>query len=405
MLRGDRWVDAHHIPTYASSADVRSLLLLSLAATLDWDLWALGAETAFLKSAFPGGVRQYVRRTYGAPGKYFPPVFEPGKFVYGHPAASHQLEVHSKGVYRATGLTPLRSTPSMFQVSATSPSGKVTSAVTTDDCIFAYESPTKQHVMSQLAPNCEHTAKDPLVNASGCTLHCDRPNRRTGTTQPLRLDSWSSKYPLAPGGEYPSAPLLHSDCVSPKDRAAVLAALPAKDARHFQSVLGDILWLQRLSKPELVLAHQHLCRVTRPTLFDYNLAVRATHYCTGTRDDTRWLGGSSGPTTTSAADSSLASHPDIKSQSCWTAHVGGGGAATCESKKQSTTADSSTTTEVAGSALAYPGAQYASSVFEELGYRSLIVKVKLVTLLSDTVLPVRKLSRTLLVYSIFRLNT
>ena len=56
-----------------------------------------------------------------------------------------------------------------------------------------------------------------------------------------------------------------------------------------------------------------------------------------------------------------------KSQSAWTAHTGRGGATTCDSKKQSTTADSSTTAEVAGSALAYPDTQFASSVLEELG--------------------------------------
>ena len=42
VFRGDRWVSVHHTPTCASSADVKGLLLLlSLAATLDWDLWAI----------------------------------------------------------------------------------------------------------------------------------------------------------------------------------------------------------------------------------------------------------------------------------------------------------------------------------------------------------------------------
>jgi hypothetical protein len=148
----------------------------------------------------------------------------------------------------------------------------------------------------------------------------------------------------------------------------MLTPLPPKDVRQFQSILGDILWLQRLSKPELVFAHQHLCRITNPTLFDYNIAIRVVHYCIGTKDDIRWLGGSHGPIITSSVDSSFASHPDLKSQSCWTVHVGGGGATICDSKKQSITAYSSTTAEVAGNALAYPDIQYASNIFEELGY-------------------------------------
>jgi len=371
VFRGDRWINVHHIPTYASSADVKGLLLLlSLAATLDWDLWAMDVKTAFLKSAFPDGIRQYVRRPYGVPDKYFPPLFELGKCVYGHPAASHQFELHNQGVYRNMGFLPLRSTPSMFQLPATSSTDQVVSAVITDDCIFAtpFDSPMKQHVMSQFASHYEHTVKDPLVNINGCTLHRDRLNRRIGITQPLHLDNLSFKYPLAPGEQYPSVPFPYSDYVSAKDRAAMLTPFPPKDVRQFQSILGDILWLQRLSKPELVFAHQHLCRITNPTLFDYNIAIRVIHYCIGTKDDIRWLGGSHGPIITSSVDSSFASHPDLKSQSCWTIHVGGGGATICESKKQSITADSSTTAEVAGNALAYPDIQYASNIFEELGY-------------------------------------
>jgi len=371
VFRGDRWINVHHIPTYASSADVKGLLLLlSLAATLDWDLWAMDVKTAFLNSTFPDGIRQYVRRPYGVPDKYFPPVFELGKCVYGHPAANHQYEIHNKGVYRAMGFTPLRSTPSMFQIPATPSSDQVVSAVITDDCIFAapFASPMKEQVMHQFGTHYEHTVKDPLVNINGCTLHRDRLNRRIGITQPLHLDNLSFKYPLAPGEQYPSVPFPYSDYVSAKDRAAMLTPLPPKDVRQFQSILGDILWLQRLSKPELVFAHQHLCRITNPTLFDYNIAIRVVHYCIGTKDDIRWLGGSHGPIITSSVDSSFASHPDLKSQSCWTVHVGGGGATICDSKKQSITADSSTTAEVAGNALAYPDIQYASNIFEELGY-------------------------------------
>ena len=173
MFRGDRWVSAHHTPAYAPSAGVKGLfLVLSLAVTLDWELRAMGAKAAFLKSVFPGGIRQCVRRPYGAPDKYFPPILELGKCVCGHPAASHQLELHSKGVYSAMGFTPLRSTPSMFQAPATPSSDQVVSAVTTDDCIFAvpFDSPMRGHVMSQLGTHCEHTVKDPLVNTSGCTV-------------------------------------------------------------------------------------------------------------------------------------------------------------------------------------------------------------------------------------------
>ena len=122
----------------------------------------------------------------------------------------------------------------------------------------------KQHAVSQLGSHYEHTAKGPLINTSGCTLHRDRSNRRTGTTHPLHLGSLSHKYPLAGSEQYPAVPLPYSDCVSAKDCADVLVLLPPKDIRQLQSTLGDTLWLQRLSKPELIFAHQHLCRPSTP---------------------------------------------------------------------------------------------------------------------------------------------
>ena len=101
------------------------------------------------------------------------------------------------------------------------------------------------------------------------------------------------------------------------------------------------------------------------------------------------------------------------------------GATVCESKKQSTTADSSTTAEVAGSALAYPDIQYASSIFEELGFPqpttlgtgsdnqstmkllqnpAIIVKVKLVILTFVTTFFVKNLRVILFVYSTLQLT-
>ena len=173
---------------------------------------------------------------------------------------------------------------------------------------------------------------------------------------------------LAEGEQYPPAPSPYSSYLSTQDRTDQSTPLPASDTHRYQSTLGDMLWLQRLSKPEATFAHQHLSRTSHPTLCDYHLGVRVLQYCTGTAGDTRWTGGPHGPTATATADSSLAFHSDLKSQSAWTTHTGGGGATSGDSKKQSTTADSSTTSEAAGSALLCPDCKYAASTLEELEY-------------------------------------
>ena len=100
----------------------------------------MGAKAALLKSVFPVGTRQCARRPCGAPGKYFPPVFEHGKCVFGHPAASRvtSSSFTAKGCVapRASLLSDLHLLYSK-SLTATSASHQVVSAATTDDCVFA----------------------------------------------------------------------------------------------------------------------------------------------------------------------------------------------------------------------------------------------------------------------------
>ena len=125
------------------------------------------------------------------------------------------------------------------------------------------------------------------------------------------------------------------------------------------------------SKPEVAFAHQHLSRITKPTLYDYNLSIRAIQsiqYCIGTRDNIRWIDGPYGPIITGRVDSSFASHPDLKSQSSWSVHIGGGGASIFGTKKQIITVNCSASCEGSGTYMSLPDHIYASNILTELGY-------------------------------------
>ena len=108
-------------------------------------------------------------------------------------------------------------------------------------------------------------------------------------------------------------PNLYFFKLSIQDRTDQSILLPARDLSKYQAILGDMIWLQRLSKPEIIFAHQHLSRITKPTLYDYKLGLHVLHYCIGTADKIRWLGGPHGPIITASVDSSFASHSDLKS--------------------------------------------------------------------------------------------
>ena len=373
VFRGDLWHNVFEMETYASSLDSKALLiLLAYAATMDLDLWALDVSTAFLYGQFPEGTHQYVRRPHGVPSTFFPDVFELGSCVYGHPAASKQYELHNQGVYDLLGFTRLRSTPSCFQIPETPTQDQVISGVITDDCFFMhkFDSPMKSSLLTDFAKHYEYTVKDPLVNFNGITIIRDRDNRRIGITQPQFLENMRHKYPLSPDQSPPRVPFPYNDYLTAKDKLDQQVFLTSKlELKAFRGVLGEIIWMQRFSKPELLFAKQSFSRCTHPTLYDLNLGILAIQYSAfTTRDLIRWVGGPQGPIITTTVNSSLASLPDSKSQSAWSVHIGGGGASIFTGHAQTITCDSSTSSEATGNYMALPDTLYAENILSELGY-------------------------------------
>ena len=82
----------------------------------------------------------------------------------------------------------------------------------------------------------------------------------------------------------------------------------------------------------------------------------------------RILVGKYDPILTGTVDSSFASHPDRKGQSCFTLHLGGGGAAIMDTKKQTVTPYSSTESEIDGNMFFLKPLRWARNFMYELGY-------------------------------------
>ena len=373
VFRGDRWKNVFNIDTYASSLDSKALLLLlALAASLDLDLWALDIKTAFLYGKFPSGTHQYVRGPHGVPSKYFPDVFELGSCVYGHPTASRQFEIHNQGVLSQLGFTALRSTPSVYQIPPTSIQDHVIAGVITDDCIIMhpFDSPAKAVLLDGFSKHYEYTVKDPLINFNGITLTRDRALKRIGITQPQFLENMRFKYPLLPDQSHPRVPYPYNDYVTVQDKLDQTILLTSdSDKQRYHAMLGDLLWMQRFSKPQVAYAHQRLSRMSSPTLYNLNIGIQAIQYCAfTTQNDIRWVGGPAGAIIQTTVDSSFASEDNRKSLSSWTVHVGGGGAAICGAKTQTICADSTTSAEAIGNSMMLPDTIMAKQIFSELGY-------------------------------------
>jgi hypothetical protein len=126
--------------------------------------------------------------------------------------------------------------------------------------------------------------------------------------------------------------------------------LDSLQINEFQQLLGDIQWISGRSKPNIKFPTNFSARTIAPapSRYHYNQALRIMHYCIGTKDVPRVLGGPYGAVLTGTVDSSFASWPDGKGQSAHSLHLGGGGAVIFHTAKQTLTPQSSTDSEIYG---------------------------------------------------------
>jgi hypothetical protein len=147
--------------------------------------------------------------------------------------------------------------------------------------------------------------------------------------------------------------------------------LSDKEITQFQSLLGDCLWITRMTKPNVKYPVNVSSRtvIPNPTLYDYLQTLRIMHYCIATKDTPRRIGGLHGTSLTGTVDSAFANHPDLKGQSCYTLTLGGIGTVMTDTKKQTITAQSSTDSELLGAGwLLLPNLIWARNFLFELGY-------------------------------------
>jgi len=353
VFRGDRYKDDGKHSRYASFIDNDSLMVfLAIAAADDLDILKGDVKTAFLKSDFPPGMVQYVRRPHGVPSAHLPFQFQLGHCAYGHPLAGHQFEQHNIAVLESFGFQKLKSAKSIMQIPATATTDQVITTINTDDMLFSmkFDSPMKQKLVDQLSSVYDMTFEDPVINYLGMTISRDRLKRLIYILQPKFMAHCEVKYPLAEGQSYPSCPMSYTKDLSKQELIDSNILLDPLQINEFQQLLGDIQWISGRSKPNIKFPTNFSARTIAPapSRYHYNQALRIMHYCIGTKDVPRVLGGPYGAVLTGTVDSAFASWPDGKGQSAHSLHLGGGGAVIFNTSKQTLTPQSSTESEIYG---------------------------------------------------------
>ena len=374
VFRGDRWINPGTYSTFASSIDNDSLMIFfAIVATQDLDMFKMDVKTAFLHTKFPTGMVQYVRRPHGVTDEYLPYRFQLGSCAYGHPLAGAQWQELNESNLKSKGFQKIQSAGSVMQIPATNTTDAVLSVCSTDDMLFAtpYNSPMKKRVIDDIRSLYETTTEDPAINYLGLHLVRNRSDRTIDIYQTNHINKCELKYPLLPGTSWPTCPMKYTNTFSDEELEQKKILLSPKEINKFQQLLGDVLWITRMTKPNVKYPVNFYSRTVQPnpTLYDYLETLRIMHYCIATKHIPRRIGGPYGTTLTGTVDSSFASHDDLKGQSCYTLSIGGIGTVMMDTKKQNITAQSSTDSELLGLGVnLLPNLIWARNFLFEVGY-------------------------------------
>ena len=135
-------------------------------------------------------------------------------------------------------------------------------------------------------------------------------------------------------------------------------------------MIGSLLYLANQTRPDILFAVCAMARKSKsPTDQDRQAVVRILQYIAGTKTLGLRLHSGEGIVLYATVDASYACHPDLKSHTGCTLHLGRhSGSVNSLSKKQTITADSSTVAELIGAHLAAHEIMWARNFLSELGF-------------------------------------
>jgi len=177
------------------------------------------------------------------------------------------------------------------------------------------------------------------------------------------------KYPLKPGESYPTTPMQPTvSTLSAVDAVLKNQFLSDASITELQSMNGDSAWAAHKTRPDAIFANNICARHgTTPTELDFKKSLHLAHYLIGTKNLGLVVGGIMGMHLTATVDSSFGTHPDGKSHSCWTIHLGGGGSVITRSKKQSVATDNTAISELVGAHVAHRDIMWTQNFCKEIG--------------------------------------
>jgi hypothetical protein len=366
VIRGDKWYDVYNMNKYASTVKSESVrMMLSVAAIEDFEMECVDVKAAFLYSPLKPHEIIYMRRPPGLTDADMPPVVRLAKCIYGMPEASAYFHEHSDTILKSFGCIPIPEDDCVYTLEYNNERAYILKHV--DDFGIMSKSQTLiNYIKMKLSDTYTLTVNNDMSYYLGFHIIRNRPERSIILSQRGYIDVVLDRFHIPDDIVYPSTPM---EYIKPTDNVKPILLLPHQ-VTDYQSRVGSLLYLAIMTRPDILYAVSSLSRIAvTPTNLDLLAINRVLLYVAGTREKGLKLCSEDGITLYATVDASYACHPDFKSHSGCTLHIGRhSGAITALSKKQTVTADSSTVAEFVATHTVTREIMWARSFLASVGY-------------------------------------
>ena len=368
---GNKWINTQNVPLYSPTpADPLDNCMYAIAAAddLNFELWDV--KTAFLYGNPPAGKPQIVRRPKGFTDKHMPLHMQLQHMVYGYPPANAEWHRHHGATYRNAGFRNLKSSP-CFLILQRGNSKIIVSTNVDDGKVFHNDQALADEMFAIISKTYHMTRVIEPTLVLGIRFTRDRPKRIMSLSQTASIEDTCALFDVdtTKVKHFPRTPMLHNwPTCSETILKELTIPLNPEQTKKFERKLGCVQWvtqqtrfdnkyaMARIAGPEPSMAHLHALN-------------RSLLYLAGTKDLALTFNGKDGVKLHVTMDSSFASHPDKRSHTCVTGHIGkNSGAFHMICKKQPIMADSTCYAETIS---VHKGCQFAHRMgmfCEELGY-------------------------------------
>jgi hypothetical protein len=352
--------------TFSPVACFESLcLLLALAALGDWHIHQMDVKSAFLNGVLEEEIFMEQPQGFVVSGQETQ-VCRLKKALYGLKQASCAWNLQFHGVLLELGFVWTYSDAGVYVCHQHGGDGILIVILYVDDITLMGSSLEHiKRVKSSLSEHYEMTDLGEIQSYLGIRIVCDRPNRCIEIDQCGYIEETLQRFGMQNANSH-STPL-----PSGADEHLVKynGEASQSDIKHYQSLIGSLLYIQIGTHPDIAFAVSHLAQyAANPSPQHLRLAQYVLSYLAGTKDMCIRYDGANGEGLHGYSDSSLGDQTDDRHSTSGYVFLLGDGAVGWSSQKQKTVAQNTTEAEYMAMADAANQAAWYHSFLEELGY-------------------------------------